>query len=147
MLATDHLSVTLGGRQVLRDLSFAAQRGEFLIIVGRNGAGKTTLLKVIAGLIRFTGQLMWDGKAIAALSMAERAKNLAYLPQGHIAAWPIKARDVVAIGRAPFASSLTSLSRADKDAIDRALDAVEAAEFADRPITELSGVMAPRRPA
>ena len=125
MLATDHLSVTLGGRQVLRDLSFAAERGEFLIIVGRNGAGKTTLLKVIAGLIRFTGQLMWDGKAIAALSMAERAKNLAYLPQGHIAAWPIKARDVVAIGRAPFASSLTSLSRVDKDAIDRALDTLQ----------------------
>jgi iron complex transport system ATP-binding protein len=120
-------------------VSFDAHPGEFLIVVGPNGAGKTTLLKAIAGLIAFTGRVSWNGKPITELRPAERAKIIAYLPQGHTAAWPIKARDVVAIGRAPFTSSLSRLGEADNAAIDRALDAVEAAQFASRPVTELSG--------
>ena len=64
---------------------------------------------------------------------------MAYLPQGHVAHWPLSARDVVAIGRAPFTSSLARLSRADRDAVEHALAAVGAHAFADRPVTELSG--------
>jgi iron complex transport system ATP-binding protein len=107
--------------------------------VGPNGAGKTTLLRAIAGLVSCAGSIEWGGVRLTTLTAAKRARLLAYLPQGHVAHWPIAARDVVAIGRAPFASSLTGLSAEDKAAIDAALDAVEAAQFADRPITELSG--------
>jgi iron complex transport system ATP-binding protein len=64
---------------------------------------------------------------------------MAYLPQGHVAHWPLKARDVVTMGRAPFASSFSRLSRADRDAVDEAIESVGAAAFASRPITELSG--------
>jgi iron complex transport system ATP-binding protein len=107
--------------------------------VGPNGAGKTTLLKAIAGLVPYSGVLSWDGQALSAMTAAQRAKILAYLPQGHVAHWPITAREVVAIGRAPFASSLARLSEADQQAIDEALALVEATAFAGRPITELSG--------
>lgn len=138
-LAADNLRVAIRGREVLRNLSFEASRGEFLIVAGPNGAGKTTLLKAIAGLIGFSGGLSWDGRSIAELRPREKAQIMAYLPQGHVAAWPIKARDVVALGRVPFASSLSRLSRSDEEAVDHALAAVEAFAFADRPITELSG--------
>lgn len=138
-LTARQLGVTIGGRSLLQDVSLEARRGELLAIVGPNGAGKTTFLKAVACLFPFTGGLEWDGKAIAAMSTAARAKQMAYLPQGHIAHWPITAREVVTIGRAPFASSLTRLSQADRAAIDEALDAVDAAPFAERPITTLSG--------
>ena len=138
-LAAENLRVAIRGREVLRNLTFEASRGEFLIVAGPNGAGKTTLLKAIAGLVEFSGELRWDGRSIAELSPREKARIMAYLPQGHVAAWPIRARDVVALGRAPFASSLNRLSRSEEEAVDGALAAVEASAFADRPITELSG--------
>jgi iron complex transport system ATP-binding protein len=138
-LVADQLSVMLGGREVLSGLSFEAQRGALVIVVGPNGAGKTSLMKAIAGLASSAGRLDWDGQPLATLSAAARAKTLAYLPQGHVAHWPIAARDVVAIGRAPFASSLARLSAADREAVDQAIAAVGAAPFADRPVTELSG--------
>lgn len=138
-LIAENLTVTMGGRCVLSDLSIEVRPGEFLIVVGPNGAGKTSFLKAIAGLAPFSGRLDWEGNSLAALSVGARAKMLAYLPQGHVAHWPISARDVVTIGRAPFASSLTRLSQADRQAIDEALEAVGAAGFADRPITAMSG--------
>ncbi len=138
-LSIENLRVTLRGREVLRDVGLEAGRGELLVVVGPNGAGKTTLLKAIACLLAAEGRLAWDGLSLPALSAAERARTIAYLPQGHVAHWPIRARDVVTIGRVPLASSLARLSRADEDAIEAALDAVDAAAFADRPVTELSG--------
>lgn len=138
-LIAQDLSVTMRGRAVLRGVSFEARRGALMIVVGPNGAGKTTLLKAVACLVPFTGRLDWDGAALSAMSAGARAGQIAYLPQGHVAHWPITARDVVTIGRAPFASSLTRLSGADNDAIDAALTAVDAMRFAGRPITELSG--------
>ena len=138
-LSTRQLSVTMGGRTVLRDITLEARRGELLAIVGPNGAGKTTFLKAVACLFPFSGAVEWDGKDVAAMRPAARAKQMAYLPQGHVAHWPITARDVVTIGRAPFASSLTRLNAADQAAVDEALQAVDAMPFAERAITALSG--------
>lgn len=133
------LSLAMRDRAVLRDIAFEARRGEFIVIIGPNGVGKTTLLRAIAGLVPCAGRIEWGGAGLATLTAAKRAKLLAYLPQGHVAHWPITAREAVAIGRAPFASSLTGLSAEDEAAIDAALEAVEATQFAARPITELSG--------
>lgn len=138
-LIAEDLGVTLRGREVLTKISFQAKLGELLVVVGPNGAGKTTLLKAIASLVAASGRLEWDGVALRDLRPAERAKLLAYLPQGHVAHWPLKARDIVMIGRNPFASSLQRPSRADDEAVDQVLSAVGAVELADRPVTELSG--------
>jgi len=138
-LVAEDLSVVLKGREVLHHIRFAAEPGELVAIVGPNGAGKTTLLKAVACLIDADGRLEWRGRTLAEIPAAERARLMAYLPQGHVAHWPIAARQVVALGRAPLASSLNRLHPADEDAIDQAIDAVDAASFADRPITELSG--------
>jgi iron complex transport system ATP-binding protein len=138
-LKVEHLSAAYGARSVFRNVGFEARRGSLNLLVGANGAGKTTLLRAIAGLIPYGGSVLWEGRPLAQRSAASRAKTLAYLPQGHVAHWPVLARDVVAIGRAPKASSLSSLTRADYAAINSALDLADARAFADRAITELSG--------
>ena len=61
-LTVSGLSVTLGGRPVLRDLSFSAQSGHVVAIVGRNGVGKTTLLRALTGLETHRGQITVDGE-------------------------------------------------------------------------------------
>ena len=62
LLELDGVGVRLGGREILRDVSFAVRDGEFAGVIGPNGAGKTTLLRVILGLQPTVGgQVLLDG--------------------------------------------------------------------------------------
>lgn len=139
MIEAHDITVGLGGRHVLDRVSFALPKGALVCLLGPNGAGKTTLLKAIAGLLPHAGRLSIDGREIAGMTATERARTFAYLPQGHIAHWPITAREVVAIGRIPHGTGPGRLSASDHAAIDRALAATDATHLADRPITALSG--------
>jgi iron complex transport system ATP-binding protein len=72
--------------------------------------------------------------------LRERAKRFGYLPQGHLVHWPLPAKDVVALGRYPHgATDPARLSPHDEQAVRRAMQATSVVEFADRPVTELSG--------
>src|SRR6204780_1554548 len=71
LLQLDGVGVRLGGRQVLRDVSFSLGKGEFTGIIGPNGAGKTTLLRVILGLIEPSGgQVLINGEPVDSTSKA-----------------------------------------------------------------------------
>jgi energy-coupling factor transport system ATP-binding protein len=61
-LNVSDLSVSLGGRPVLRNLNLSAESGQVLAIVGRNGVGKTTLLRALAGLQEYRGEITVDSQ-------------------------------------------------------------------------------------
>jgi heme exporter protein A len=78
-LSGSDLGCVRGGRQVLRDLSFAVRAGEALAVTGPNGAGKSTLLRLVAGLVRPTqGRLALDG-GNPELTTGEQAHYLGHL--------------------------------------------------------------------
>jgi len=134
------VSVELSGRAVLRDISLALSPGHLVALVGPNGAGKTTLLRALAGLAPSSGAIVVRGDALSSLSLRERARRFAYLPQGHIVHWPLPARDIVALGRYPHgATDPARLSPGDAEAVQRAMRAADVVEFANRRVTELSG--------
>jgi len=63
VLQTDRVSKRFGRATVVDEVSLAVREGTVYGLLGPNGAGKTTLLKMIAGLLRPTGGVMWfDGK-------------------------------------------------------------------------------------
>ena len=70
MLDVRHLNVRHGPAQLLFDVSFSANAGEVLVLVGRNGAGKSTTLKAISGLLKTEdgevtrGDILFDGERI-----------------------------------------------------------------------------------
>jgi zinc transport system ATP-binding protein len=59
VLEVEHLSVTLDGMQILRNISFSLHEGEALAIVGPNGAGKTVLFRALLGEFAYTGEIQW----------------------------------------------------------------------------------------
>ena len=140
MLVAQQLEVTLSGRTVLRDVSLSLPSGQLVALVGPNGAGKTTLLRALAGLVPSTGGIEVGGDHLSSLSLRERAKRFGYLPQGHLVHWPLPAKDVVALGRYPHgATDPARLSPRDEQAVLRAMQVTNVVEFAERPVTELSG--------
>jgi len=140
MLAAQQLEVTLSGRTVLHDVSLSLPSGHLVALVGPNGAGKTTLLRALAGLVSSTGTVEVAGDRLSSLALRERAKRFGYLPQGHLVHWPLPAKDVVALGRYPHgATDPARLSPRDEAAVLRAMQATNVVEFAERPVTELSG--------
>jgi len=60
LLSVHNLTVSLGNRMILRDLSFDVDTGDTLAIIGPNGSGKTVLLKVLLGLIPYEGAIVWS---------------------------------------------------------------------------------------
>jgi iron complex transport system ATP-binding protein len=139
-LTAQGLNVTLGSRLVLNDISLSLASGHLVALVGPNGAGKTTLLRALAGLVASDGAIDVGGDALSSLSLRERARRFAYLPQGHIVHWPLSARDIVALGRYPHgATDPARLSLADSEAVQRAMQATDVVELRERRVTELSG--------
>jgi iron complex transport system ATP-binding protein len=139
-LIAQNVSVTLGGRAVVRDVSLSLASGHLVALVGPNGAGKTTLLRALAGLVPSQGEVHVGGEALSSLRLSERARRFAYLPQGHVVHWPLPARDIVALGRYPHgATDPARLTPNDAEAVQRAMQATDVAGFGERRITELSG--------
>lgn len=69
------VSLSLGGRQILKDVSLAVRRGELLGLIGPNGAGKTSLFEVLSGRYHAQhGDVFLDGKPLAGLDIFRRAR-------------------------------------------------------------------------
>jgi len=140
MLTAQDVGVTLSGRTVLDGISLSLPPGQLVALVGPNGAGKTTLLRALAGLVPSTGSIEIGGDRLSSLALRERARRFGYLPQGHVVHRPLPARDVVALGRYPHgAIDPARLSPGDDQAVMRAMLATNVVEFAERPVTQLSG--------
>ena len=139
-LVLEGYGVSLAGRPVLDDMSLALPPGTLAAVVGPNGAGKTSLLRALVGLVPSRGRGTLDGAELSGLSARERARRVAYLPQGHETHWPLSARDIVALGRFPHgARDPEHLSEADRRAVAEAMRLTGTQDLAERPVTRLSG--------
>lgn len=116
----------------LHPISITLHPGEVLGLIGPNGSGKSTLLDGMAGLWTAEGRVIVEGGDLAHLSRGERARLIGLMPQSTAVAWPLKVRDVVGLGRLPWAQAWS-------DDVDRALAKAGVSSLADRPINQLSG--------
>ncbi|MCX5702044.1 MAG: ATP-binding cassette domain-containing protein [Candidatus Omnitrophica bacterium] len=77
MLEVRNLSVEIGAKEILKDISLVINKGEIAVLFGPNGSGKSTLLKMIMGLSGYNktgGEIILKGRKIDGLSTDERVK-------------------------------------------------------------------------
>ena len=135
ILAVDGISVSLSGREILHDVTFHINAGEFTGLIGSNGAGKTTLLRGILGLIApSTGTVRVE-------SGSKRQPLIGYVPQRITLDpdMPLRARDLVGLGIDGQRFGLPWPSSARRKQVGEMLDAVDATRFAESRVGNLSG--------
>lgn len=138
-LRAQNISYAHGERSALSGVSAEFASGKLSVILGPNGAGKSTLLACLAGLLRpDSGAALLGEQAVADMTANERAKAIGLLPQGAETHWAVTSQALIALGRFPHRAGF-GLSETDRHAIASAMDATGTTEFADRPVTELSG--------
>jgi iron complex transport system ATP-binding protein len=138
MQTVENVSVSRGGRAILRDVSLQAHAGEFIAVLGPNGAGKSTLLSVLAGLTRpQAGRVMLDAKPLSAYPRLAQLR--AYLPQNPQLEWPISVERLVALGLTPKLPATGRLPESFAPAIHKALSDCDLLDKKDQAATTLSG--------
>jgi iron complex transport system ATP-binding protein len=139
-LAARDVSVHVGELQILRNISFETQGGDFVAVIGANGAGKSTLLSVLAGLRKASqGVVSLDGSPLELLSSTALARRRAYLPQNPRCDWPISLERLVALGLTPALSIFGGLPDCFRPIIDSALATCDLSGKRNQPATTLSG--------
>ena len=140
MLAIAGLEYGFSSRKVGEGVTFTLAPGETLAVLGGNGAGKTTLFRTLLGLLPArSGRVDVDGVPVAALTAAQRAASLAYVPQQHSPAYAFSVTDAVLMGRASHLGAFARPGRRDRIAVADALATLGISSLATRPVTEISG--------
>jgi zinc transport system ATP-binding protein len=132
-------SVVLGGRPVLRGIDLMVSQGEVVAVLGANGSGKTTLVRALLGLTPLrTGRVELFGTPLESFHDHHR---VGFVPQRVTATTGVPASvwEVVAAGRIARRRPWQPFRKTDRDAVRRALEAVDLADRAQDGTAVLSG--------
>jgi iron complex transport system ATP-binding protein len=139
-LEVKDLAAGYGAGDVIRNITFNANIGECLCVLGPNGCGKSTLLKSIAGILKYRGSVLVEGGDISAVPRKELARKIALLSQNMQVFFPYTVYETVSMGRYAYSQGiLKNLSAQDKTIISDTLKKLDLWDIKERMIDELSG--------
>ena len=118
------LAAGYGARAVLREVSFTAEAGQMVGILGANGSGKTTLLKAVCGILPHKGGCTLDGQRLEGLAPRQLARRCGYIPQRSGITIDLPVLEVVLMGFNPRLGLLEQPTPAMRAAAHAALAAV-----------------------
>jgi iron complex transport system ATP-binding protein len=134
------LSIGYERRAVATGIDLAVQRGEVLCLLGPNGAGKTTLFKTLLGLIpALGGEVSVDGRPLGALTRAELARSMAYVPQAQVMEFAYTVLDLVLMGRTAHLGPFSAPGARDHERAHAALADLGIADLASAEANRISG--------
>lgn len=139
LLAVNNLYWQVQSKDILKNISFSVETGEFIGVIGTNGSGKTSLLRALYRYTKpTTGHILLQDRDIWRRSASEVAKHIAVVTQTP-SALPYLVYDVVAMGLTPHKKLFEGESFQDKELIDTALEQVDLTAFATHQFDTLSG--------
>jgi iron complex transport system ATP-binding protein len=139
VIALRHVTVVLGGRNVVDDIDLEVAGGEWLALIGPNGAGKTTLLRAVAGLVPHSGSITLDGRDARRMHRTELSRLVAVVPQDPSTPPWMTVAEYVLLGRTPHLGRLAKEGKRDREVAAGALDRLDLLAYRDRLLGTLSG--------
>lgn len=140
IIEVKNVSFAYADELVLKDISFAIHKGDYLGIIGPNGGGKTTLLKIMVGLIKpRTGEVRIFGKPIQKFKEWSKVGYVSQKAVNFDSKFPATVEEVVMMGRYGKKGLFHWVTSEDKKIIERVLGQVDMLEHRKRLIGDLSG--------
>ncbi|MBW2176385.1 MAG: ABC transporter ATP-binding protein [Deltaproteobacteria bacterium] len=139
-IKADGLSYAYGRTEVLKQVCFSVEQGDFFTIIGPNGSGKTTLMKLLSGIEKpVGGTLDILGRVIQSYKKKDLAKKIAFVPQIVPMDFPFSVMEVVLMGRSPYQGTLGLERPRDIEKAKQAIVFTGVEHLADRKLNALSG--------
>ncbi len=140
MIECKNICAAYGTHEVLFNVDFKAQAGEFIAIIGPNGSGKSTFLNVLSGVLAASdGQIKIMGNDAKSLTPRKRAHHMAVVPQRLLNVPQISVQDMVLLGRYAHLSWLGLYTEKDYEMAKKSLYEVGADALQGRTLHTLSG--------
>lgn len=132
LLEVKNITAKYGGEEVIKDISFSVERGDYLLVVGENGTGKSTLLKVLTGLLKQSGgEVKYN---------CISRHDIGYLPQQNILQknFPAKVFEIVCSGFSGYLGSMF-LSKHNKSHAKHLIEHIGLKDISNKSFACLSG--------
>ncbi len=135
-----NVSLSYGDHRVIDRCQLDIDQGSFTAIIGPNGCGKSTLLRAMSRLMSpCEGHILCEGEDLYRISPRQAAQRVALLSQSAQAPSGITVAQLVGRGRYPHQDIWHRFSKADRKAVNDAMERTEIADLADRSLDSLSG--------
>jgi len=118
---------------------FSLVSGTVVALMGENGCGKSSLLKTFAGLLKpVAGSVSLEGKSLTEWAPRERAQKISLVRMSSAVPPRMSVSEFVRLGRSPYSGIFDSRTDEDNRIVDESMALLDVADFANRPIAELS---------
>ena len=135
-----NVSFSYGSIDVLRVVNFTADSGDLVAVLGPNGVGKSTFFSCMLGFLKpRQGEVLLNGKDIYAMSHADVAKEIAYIPQSVSPAFNYTVLDTVMMGMTNQIGTFSTPKKEHREKAMAALESLGIAELAGRGCSRISG--------
>lgn len=84
MLKVRGLNVYYGGIHAIRGIDVDVNRGDIVTIIGSNGAGKSSMLNAISGVIKYQGEIEYEGKPLSNMAHKVVKEGICQVPEGRV---------------------------------------------------------------
>jgi iron complex transport system ATP-binding protein len=139
-LGSHNLACGYDGKSVISDITLEMSTNETLCLLGPNGVGKTTFFKTLLGFLKpISGTLTVDGADLSRLSVQERARVMAYVPQAHDLPFPFSVEEVVVMGRHIYMDSFSGPSAQDRAVAADCMEEMGIGHLRHSSFTQISG--------
>ncbi len=129
-----------GGKPLLKEISFTAEDGEVLAVLGPNGVGKTSLVRCMLGFQPWeAGETLIDGRSLRACSQRQLWRKIAYVPQARAQVFPCMAEEMVLLGRSAWLGDFSMPGKRDREIAEKAMALAGVTRLRGKSTAVLSG--------